>query len=99
MLVLRTDGDGAVFHYGDESGCWARMCKYGDAEAHKCLESDPGVGGTRVLGVDENGQTIWQHREVELRCRVCNRRRVAAHRAKRKAVIGNAVSPITAVRA
>lgn len=59
-------------------------CKYGGPEEHVRLENEPGVGGTRVVGTTEAGRTLWQHRATELRCRECNRQRVAASRAKRQ---------------
>jgi hypothetical protein len=77
-------------------------CKYGALEAHRRLEGAADVGGTRVVGTTTDGRTLWQHREFELRCRECNRDRVARHRrAKRErehaewieSVIGGSTAP------
>jgi len=78
----------------NETGCLIvaclGSCRFGDRAAHLKLEGAPGHGGTRHVGRREKtGEPLWQHRLAELRCRECNRERVAAHRAKKKAVIGN----------
>jgi len=65
-------------------------CLDGGTEEHRRLEAWSGARGTRVVGVLEDGRTLWQHREIELRCRACNRDRVARFRDKRKkAVMGS----------
>lgn len=79
--------------FGVVEGCdggWTgqRRCKYGWSEEHRALEGSEDQGGTRVVGVDQAGRTIWQHRVLEWRCRECNRLRVAATRARRRAVMG-----------
>jgi hypothetical protein len=59
-------------------------CKYGGLEDHARLERSTGAGGTRVVGSTEDGRTLWQHRVFELRCRACNRERVARYRQRKK---------------
>ena len=75
-------------------------CKYGGVEEHQRLEGFPGVGGTRNVGTTEDGRILWQHRVFELRCRECNRERVAAHRkAKRDRALDEWAASVIGSRA
>jgi hypothetical protein len=80
----------APFLYGSGDRFWffacdASGCRYGGPEEHARLENEAGNRGTRRVGTMKgSGAPLWQHRVMELRCRACNRERVARSRANRK---------------
>jgi hypothetical protein len=85
---------GGLLEACDAGAVNGTSCQYGGPEDHARLERSPGTGGTRSVGTTEDGRTLWQHRVLELRCRVCNRERVARHRQRKKeSVIGSGGPP------
>jgi hypothetical protein len=83
--------------YVVEVWTWCRIgCRRLKGEAAHAADTTGNVRWNPTVGIlmhpDRAGG--WEHRTFELRCRECNRQRVAACRAKRKAVIGG--GPATA---
>lgn len=96
-LGIVVDEHGQTFRLSCYDGvCFSGgFCKFGTPEDHARLEGSQEEGGTVQVATCE-GRPVWQHRVFELRCRVCNRDRVAshrrAHRLKGQSVIGSTVA-------